>query len=158
MLRHSGKNCYYNIFIISSYSLATCKYLLFKQLLHDRLLSVPVQPSQLQAAGQPLPGGGHSLPGADHHVSGAGHSYPGVGQQPVVGSGQQVTRMEEGGFSSQFGLTEKLDDLDEIEMVRQYSPPRLSHPFFKIIFSTFKKKCLQGSYFFESVCYQLSLV
>ena len=93
------------------------------------------------------------MPGAGHHVSGAGHSYPGVGQQPVVGSGQQVTRMEEG-FSSQFGLTEKLDDLDEIEMVRQYSPPRLSHPFFKIIFSTFKKKCLQGSYF----CLKVSVI
>ena len=140
MLRHSGKNCYYNIFIISSYSLATCKYLLFKQLLHDRLLSVPVQPSQLQAAGQPLPGGGHSLPGAGHHVSGAGHSYPGVGQQPVVGSGQQVTRMEEGGFSSQFGLTEKLDDLDEIEMVRQYSPPPACHTPFSKSFSQHLRK------------------
>ena len=138
---------------------------MFKQLLHDRLLSVPVQPSQLQAAGQPLPGGGHSLPGAGHHVSGAGHSYPGVGQQPVVGSGQQVTRMEEGGFSSQFGLTEKLDDLDEIEMVRQYSPPRkllihfrLSHPFFKIISQHLRKNVCRVLIFFESVCYQLSLV
>ena len=84
-----GKNCYHDICIISSYSLATCLYLLFKQLPPGRLLSAPVVPSV----------------------------------QPVAGSGQQVTRMEEvePRFSSQFGLTETLDDLDEIEMVNH--PP-----------------------------------
>ena len=84
-----GKNGYHDICIISSYSLATCLYLLFKQLPPGRLLSAPVVPSV----------------------------------QPVAGSGQQVTRMEEvePRFSSQFGLTETLDDLDEIEMVNH--PP-----------------------------------